>query len=424
MSTKSDFLTNPTLPYCKGCGHHLITRNTLKALSALGLQPLDVVLVTDIGCHGIIDRCLATHTVHGLHGRSTALGAGIAMGMPDDKKVVVFIGDGGATLGLQHLLEAARLNVNLTTVVHNNMLYGMTGGQPSGLTPRGFRTVITPEGYTLPHYDLCQLVHNAGAPYASRVIGRGDFSDTLEEALETEGFALVEVLELCPSHGVKRNPDMRLRKLAQEAGYELGVWTGAPRPAYQLTSREGLPSLLEAEGVEVGFESLLKERMTVLVGGSAGEGVQRATELFAQAAIASGLHATKKGAYPVTVGVGFSNSEVILSRQPISYHGISHPDVVIITSEDGLRRNREVIQEMEAGTLWLDESLEAPETRAEVRVRDFRGRAGPRSAALYALANLTHETDVVPPEALVKVVRTSSISKHIPPEALEEVGTG
>ena len=142
----SDFLTSPRFPYCQGCGHHLVARNTVRALESLSLRPLDVVLVTDIGCHGIVDRAFATHTVHGLHGRAAALGAGIAMALPAGKKVIVYIGDGGATIGLQHLLEAARLNVDMTVVVHNNMLYGMTGGQPSGLTPPGFRTVITPHG--------------------------------------------------------------------------------------------------------------------------------------------------------------------------------------------------------------------------------------------------------------------------------------
>jgi pyruvate/2-oxoacid:ferredoxin oxidoreductase beta subunit/Pyruvate/2-oxoacid:ferredoxin oxidoreductase gamma subunit len=422
MAETNAFLTGPAFPYCKGCGHHLIARNTVRAFEALGLRPLDVVTVTDIGCHGIVDRCLANHTVHGLHGRSVALGAGIAMSLPVNNKVVVFIGDGGATIGLQHLMEAARLNVNLTVVVHNNFLYGMTGGQPSGLTPCGFRTVIMPEGHTLPHYDLCQLVHSAGAAYASRVVGLGDFSETIREAMEVEGFALVEVLELCPSHGVKRNPGMRLKEWAREAGYELGSWTGDARPAYRLAAEEERPSLIEMEGVEVGFESPLEGRMAVLMGGSAGEGVQRAAELFAQAGIASGLHVTKKGAYPVTVGVGFSNAEVILSREPVYYHGVAQPDAVIITSSDGLRRNQEVIRGMDGGTVWLDESLEAPETRTEVRVRDFRGRAGPRSAALYALAHFAHETGVVPPEALVQVVRGSSLSKHVPVEVLEEAG--
>lgn len=417
----SEFLTTPAFPYCKGCGHHLVARNTVRALELLGSRPLDVVLVTDIGCHGIVDRCFATHTVHGLHGRSVALGAGIAMGLSADKKVIVFIGDGGATIGLQHLLEAARLNVDLTVVVHNNMLYGMTGGQPSGLTPCGFRTVITPDGSTLPHHNLCQLVHDAGAPYARRVIGLGNFSDALREALEVEGFALVEVLELCVRYGAKRNPDLRLRELARRAGYEPGIWTGEARPAFRLPCCEELPSLLEeVEEVEVRFASPLEGRMTVVLGGSAGEGVQRAAELFAQAAMASGLHATKKGSYPVTVGVGFSTAEVILSSDPIAYHGIWRPDAVIITSRDGLGYNRERIRRMDRGTVWLDESLGMCETGAEVRVRDFRGRAGPRNAALYGLLTFVRETGVIPAGALKEAMRKSSIGQYIPAELLED----
>jgi pyruvate/2-oxoacid:ferredoxin oxidoreductase beta subunit len=417
----SEFLTTPDFPYCKGCGHHQIAWNTVRALDNVGLAPLDVVLVTDIGCHGIVDRNFATHTVHGLHGRSVALGSGIAMGTAPEKEVVVFIGDGGATIGLQHLLEAARLNVDLTVVVHNNMLYGMTGGQPSGLTPCGFRTVITREGSPYPHHDLCKLVNDAGAPYARRVLGLGDFSDDLEEAFRVDGFALVEVLELCTSHALKMNPELRLRELAEEVGYEPGVWRGEERPAFRLESRDSQPSLLGADQIDetdVEFDASLEERLSLVVGGSAGEGAQRAAELLAQAAIASGLDATKKGSYPVTVGVGFSTAEVILSRAPILYHGITEPDVVVVTSEDGLEHNRERIRAMTGGTVWLDESLAVPETGADVHVRDFRGRAGARNAAIYSLLTFVEESGVLPVEALLRTIRESSIDKYVPAELL------
>lgn len=413
----SQFLTRPELPFCKGCGHHLIVRNTVKALEAIGVQPLDVVLVTDIGCHGIVDGNFATHTVHGLHGRSVALGAGMAMALPPQKKVVVYIGDGGATIGLQHILEAARLNVDLTVVVHNNMLYGMTGGQPSGLTPEGFRTVLTPQGYPFPHHDLPRLVHDAGAPFAARVVGLGDFSDVLRQALETEGFSLVEVLEICVSYGVKMNPDLRLKELAQQAGYEPGVWTRPPRPAFRPVPREA-PSLLEMEPVEVRYTSPLEGRYTLVLGGSAGEGVQQAAELLAQTAIAAGLYATKKGSYPVTVGVGFSTAEVVLSRSPIFYHGVTQPDAVVITSVDGLANQRERIRKMTGGVLWLDASLPVPETGAEVRVRDFRSRAGARNAAVYALWTFLRETEVIPAGAFAETVRRSSLGRHIPEDLL------
>jgi 2-oxoglutarate ferredoxin oxidoreductase subunit beta len=413
----SDFLVSPDFPYCKGCGHRLTARSVVKALEAAAARPLDVVLVTDIGCQGIVDRNFATHTVHGLHGRSTALGAGIAMGMAAGRKVIVFIGDGGATIGLQHLLEMARLNVDMTVVVHNNFVYGMTGGQPSGLTPTGYRTVITPEGNPLPQHNLCQMVHDAGASYVRRVIGQGDFSDVIGEALAVEGFALVEVLELCPGHGAKRNRGLRLRYLARRPGCEPRVWIGEPRSAFRLERCEGRPSLFdELPGVDVRFASSLEGRLAVLVSGSAGEGVQRAAEFLAQAAIACGLHVTKKGRFPVTVGVGFSDVDLILLRKPIDYHGVSRPDAVIVASADGLRHNLERIRAMEAGTVWVDASLEAPETGAQVRVVDLRGRAGPRSAALYGLMVFARETGVVPPEALAEVVRGSDIGDRVPEE--------
>lgn len=416
----SAFLTTSELPFCKGCGHHHVVRSTVKALEGIGVKPLDVILVTDIGCHGIVDGHFATHTVHGLHGRSVALAAGIAMGLPPGKKVIVYIGDGGATIGMQHILEAARMNVDLTVVVHNNMLYGMTGGQPSSLTPRGFRTAITPQGTSLPPHDLCRLVHDAGAPFVARVLGVGDFSEILRQALETEGFALVEVLELCTSYGVKWNPQLRLKALAEEAGYPLGVWTHPPRPVFRLPARAEGPrrgeGLLDLPPVEVRFASPLEGRWALILSGSAGEGIQQAAEILARAAMAAGLYATKKGSYPVTVGVGFSTAEVILSRSPIFYHGVEEPDVVVITSMDGLRNQQDRIRALQKGVLWIDASLPVPETGAEVRIRDFRGRAGARHAALYALWTVLWETGVLPPAALLEAVRESSLADRVPME--------
>lgn len=151
------FLSTENLPFCKGCGHGLVAGALEKALGRIeNLDPRDLIVVTDIGCIGIIDRQFKAHTVHGLHGRSTALATGISMGLDDPgKKIIVFIGDGGATIGLQHILEAAHRNVNMTVLVHNNMLYGMTGGQPSGLTPCGFKTSTMPDGRPDGGMDIC-----------------------------------------------------------------------------------------------------------------------------------------------------------------------------------------------------------------------------------------------------------------------------
>ena len=80
------FLTSRDVPFCKGCSHAGVAVNTETALQTLGVEPLDIVVVTDIGCHGIMDKFLTTHTVHGLHGRSMAIAAGIRMGLADQKK--------------------------------------------------------------------------------------------------------------------------------------------------------------------------------------------------------------------------------------------------------------------------------------------------------------------------------------------------
>ena len=163
-----------------------------------------------------------------------------------------------------------------------------------------------------------------------------------------------------------------------------------------------MPSLLAGlQATRACFDSALPAggRVALVLGGSAGEGVQHAAESFARAAMACGLHVAKKGSYPVTVGVGFSTAEVILSRVPIDYHGIVEPDVVLITSEHGLRHNLARIRGMARGSVWLDAGLPVPETRAVVRVRDFRGQA-PREAARRALEAYVLESGVFAAEAL------------------------
>ena len=416
----SEFINTVDLPFCKGCGHHHVARNTALALKQSRLHPLDVVLITDIGCHAIVDGCFTTHTAHGLHGRSVALGAGMAMALPTSKKVIVFIGDGGATIGLQHILEAARLNIDLTVVVHNNMLYGMTGGQPSGLTPCGFRTAITPSGNPLTHHDLCRLTRDAGAAFTARMIGTGDFSDSLHKALETPGFALVEVLELCTSYGTKMNPHLRLGELAEQEGYSLGAWTGPERPAFRLEKQDQTTSLLEPGVTPVRFDAHLEQQVAIVLGGSAGEGVQSAAELFALAAMTCGLHVAKKGSYPVTVQVGFSTADILLSPRPILCHAIEQPDVVLITSADGLQNNLARIQAMDRGTLWLDSSLQTPQTGAELHQRDFRKKAGSRNAALYALVCFVQQSHVFPLPAFIETVRNSPLAKRLPDGVMQE----
>ena len=412
------FLKTRALPFCRGCGHHHVGFNLEKALQGIpGLSPLDVIVVTDIGCHGIIDKDLNTHTVHGLHGRSVALGEAIAMALENpDKKVIAMIGDGGATLGVNHLVEAANRNVPMTVIIHNNFLYGMTGGQPSGLTPEGFHTRTTPQGKEEPGYRLAELLATAGASLVYRVVGLGDYAEVLREAVERDGFSVVEVVELCTAYAVKFNPGLKLRAIVEEQGYAVGKIADQPRKPFRLPPPRDTRSLLEGLPVrESAGEAPLTRPVGIVMAGSAGEGVQKAAELFALAGMRAGLFASKKGSYPVTVGVGFSTAEVLLAPREIHYTGIQKPDVMIFTSEDGLRHSGHRARTMDPeGVVYVDVTLPVPETPAQVRQADFRARAGARNAMLAALIHFLREEKLFPVDLLKAEIQESHLAGKIP----------
>src|SRR5512136_670324 len=129
-------------PFCPGCGHGLILDQLNAALVKLQLDPRRTVIVSDIGCVGLADPCFITNTFHGLHGRSVAYASGIKLANPE-LAVIVLIGDGGCGIGGTHLVNAARRNIGVTTLVFNNLNFGMTGGEHSVTTPQGSLTATT-----------------------------------------------------------------------------------------------------------------------------------------------------------------------------------------------------------------------------------------------------------------------------------------
>lgn len=416
------FLSTENLPFCSGCGHGLIARSIEKALQRLDhLTPLDLVVVTDIGCIGIIDKQFNAHTVHGLHGRSVALATGISMGLSNPgKKILVLLGDGGATIGLHHIIEAAHRNIDMTVIVHNNMLYGMTGGQPSGLTPCGFKTSTMPEGRPDSGMDIVKMVHGIGASYARRIIASGDVTDALEEALRVRGFSLVEAVELCPSYGVKFNPGRKLPEITEGAGLAPVLLRNESAEPFHPAVRENTESLLKDVPVPaVEFAHKLSGKVSIILAGSAGEGVQSTAELLAQAAISCGLHVTKKGSYPVTVGVGFSLAEVIVSTEEIHYTGITGIDAALVTSVEGRDKALARLEKMKSGTIYSDSALKMPGSVAEMVIRDYRAPLGARSASLLCAAHFVKRSGFMPLEALLKALSSSRAGRAVDTEKLE-----
>jgi Pyruvate/2-oxoacid:ferredoxin oxidoreductase gamma subunit len=339
----------------------------------------------------------------------------VRFGLADENKhIIVLQGDGGATIGLQHIMEGARLNLDLKVIINNNMLYGMTGGQSSGMTPIDYRTTTDRTGSASISYDLPMLAHQAGATYTSRVIGEGSITDDLAAALSVPGFSLIEVMEYCPSYGLKYNPGERLSNILEKMGGKTGSWENERDTQYLPEMRAGLDSLFDKlPGFGNGYRHRLKKPFPVIVGGSAGEGVQTASRVLANAGMMAGLEVSKKGIYPVTVGTGFSTSEIILSPGRVEFTGINDPDAVIIVSEEGLENNRDIIAGMAGGSLVMDDSLSPPETGAEVVTRPFRSRAGRKGAALCAIAFWLKEEGIMPVDALIEVSRAVRHSESL-----------
>ena len=398
---KTTYLTDKKFPFCPGCGHGISINALNKALQELNYDPKDVIVVSDIGCSGLIDPLFATHTIHGLHGRSPALGLGVAMGVAQKqhKKVIAFIGDGGATIGLQHILEAARRNVDMTLIVLNNLLYGMTGGQISGLSTQKYKEIIDFEK-DIPPFDLIQLTHASGARFAVRVNAPNKIKDTLKKAVETEGFSIVEVASLCPSYGMKRMNDL-MEVVEHENVLE------HKRPVTKIVDQKTQSLIEQTQIIEPKFDAGLKKRKGILIAGSAGGGAQSVARFLAMAGMYAGLDTTMKGEYPITVGTGFSVAEVIFDHQPINYTGLEKPDYFVIVTEDGLNKVKNKLHP--DAKIYIDEKLVTDNLRSvfpELIAVPFNKMANRKSTALAATTYVLNKEQILPIDALKEAVST------------------
>jgi len=197
-----------TTAFCPGCGHGILMGLILRAIDELEINMDEMLFVSGIGCAGWIPSPnFNADTLHTLHGRSIAFATGAKMFNPK-LKVLVISGDGDLVdIGGNHLIHAARRNIDLTVICANNMIYGMTGGQVCSTSPKGAFTQTTTEGNPYHPFDLCKLVDAAGATYVARYSVTQPFAliSSIKKALQTEGFSFIEVLSPCPTQYGRRN---------------------------------------------------------------------------------------------------------------------------------------------------------------------------------------------------------------------------
>jgi len=418
-------------PFCPGCGHGSILDALNQALVDLAIDPRQVVLVSDIGCSGLSDQYFTTNAFHGLHGRSLTYASGIKLARPE-LTVVVILGDGGTGIGGAHLLNAARRNVGLTVLVFNNFNFGMTGGQHSPTTPPGAVTSTTPGGNLERPLDLCATAAVNGAAYVWRGTSfDGDLAQRIGEALRTPGFALLDVWELCTAFFVPANRASKrtLTDLLERLEFDRGVIARRDVPEYAAAYREahaeeremavrekagGVGTALDAaleNALEPCFTAALDRRFHFVVAGSAGDRVRSAVRQLARAGVLSGLWASQRDDYPVTVKSGHSLSELILSPEPIDYTGIRRPDALLLLSEIGYRKAAGRLARMgEGGVVFALSGLGELEVPAGVRLERIDPESWPRGLrkthlALMVLARAVETLGLVPPEALLESVR-------------------
>ncbi|HCZ07468.1 MAG: 2-oxoglutarate/2-oxoacid ferredoxin oxidoreductase subunit beta [Thermotogota bacterium] len=199
-----DYLRIDRIPtvWCPGCGNGIIMKAFVEAVDRLGLEKSQVAVVSGIGCSSRVTGYLDFNTLHTLHGRALAFATGVKLARPD-LNVVVMGGDGDMlAIGGNHFIHACRRNLDITVIVFNNAIYGMTGGQVAPTTPMGSKASSAPYGNLEKPFDVVDLAMSAGATYVARstVFHYELTVQYIKSAIEHRGFSVVDVITNCHTY--------------------------------------------------------------------------------------------------------------------------------------------------------------------------------------------------------------------------------
>ncbi|MDT5225597.1 MAG: 2-oxoglutarate/2-oxoacid ferredoxin oxidoreductase subunit beta, partial [Mycobacterium sp.] len=195
-----DFTSDQEVRWCPGCGDYVILNTIRNFLPELGLRRENIVFISGIGCSSRFPYYLETYGFHSIHGRAPAIATGLALSR-EDLSVWVVTGDGDAlSIGGNHLIHALRRNVNITILLFNNRIYGLTKGQYSPTSEVGKVTKSTPMGSLDHPFNPVSLALGAEATFVGRALDsdRAGLSEVLRAAAQHRGAALVEILQDCP----------------------------------------------------------------------------------------------------------------------------------------------------------------------------------------------------------------------------------
>jgi 2-oxoglutarate ferredoxin oxidoreductase subunit beta len=261
---QADYKSDVKPIWCPGCGDYHVLMSFGRAFAQLGLPPEQIAVISGIGCSSRIPAYTNCYGFHGVHGRSLALAAGLKVTRPD-LTVVVASGDGdGYSIGGNHFLHACRRNVDLTYLVMDNHVYGMTKGQPSPTTEPGWSSKLAPGGTGLREFHPLVIALASGANFIARGFS-GDpngCAALIADAVRHPGFSFVEILSPCVTFRPEQrewktrvhpapvaptdDPGRAARRLMTDDGFNTGVLYRGDRAPYRPGER-GTQSLEELE---------------------------------------------------------------------------------------------------------------------------------------------------------------------------------
>lgn len=215
--------------WCPGCGNGIVTGSLVKAIEKLSLEKDNVAVVSGIGCSSRASGYLDFNTIHSAHGRALPVATGVKLAEPR-LKVIVVSGDGDATaIGGNHFIHAARRNIDITVILYNNTIYGMTGGQYSPLTPTNSKATTAPFGTVDRPFDVYDLARGTGATFIARATTFHTqlLTDVIAQGIDHVGFSVIEAISACPISYGRQNKSgsaANMMKLQRDHGVMLGAY--------------------------------------------------------------------------------------------------------------------------------------------------------------------------------------------------------
>lgn len=225
MATFKDFRNNVKPNWCPGCGDFSVQAAIQKAAANVGLEPEEVAIITGIGCSGRLSGYVNSYGLHSIHGRSLPLAQGVKMANKD-LTVIASGGDGdGFAIGMGHTIHALRRNMDMTYIIMDNQIYGLTKGQTSPSSAKGFVTKTTPKGNIEQNIAPLELALSSGATFVAQSFSSDikELTHIIEEAINHKGFSFVNVFSPCVTYNKINTYDWfkeNLTKLADIEDYD------------------------------------------------------------------------------------------------------------------------------------------------------------------------------------------------------------